>query len=206
VAYRLEHDPESGAFYIRVRAGEYHETIPLEGPGLGAGVEVDAEGNVLGFEFLSFAEYAELIDQAGGQGAGEAGVHGGPDFGQDPGAADHRRREHRLAPVAGNPPANHHGVVSMVMPARGTTTLAVGTGADAVGGHCFAPRPDTGEEEHSALASRLHARERLLFVCGNLVVAALDIDNHEGALVLLPQPRADAVLVDLSSTGHDLLF
>ena len=66
MAYRLEHDPESGAFYIRVRAGEYHETIPLEGPGLGAGVEVDAEGNVLGFEFLSFAEYAELVDQAGG--------------------------------------------------------------------------------------------------------------------------------------------
>jgi uncharacterized protein YuzE len=66
VAYRLEHDPESGAFYIRVRDGEYHETIPLKGPGLGAGVDVDAEGNVLGFEFLSFAEYAGLIDQAGG--------------------------------------------------------------------------------------------------------------------------------------------
>ena len=66
MAYRLEHDPESGAFYIRLRDGEYHETIPLEGPGLGAGVDVDAEGNVLGFEFLSFAEYAELIDQAGG--------------------------------------------------------------------------------------------------------------------------------------------
>ena len=66
MAYRLEHDPESGAFYIRVRDGEYHETIPLKGSGLGAGVDVDAEGNVLGFEFLSFAEYAELIDQAGG--------------------------------------------------------------------------------------------------------------------------------------------
>ena len=66
MAYKLEHDPESGAFYIRVRDGEYHETIPLKGPGLGAGVDVDAEGNVLGFEFLSFAEYAELIDQAGG--------------------------------------------------------------------------------------------------------------------------------------------
>src|SRR5918995_4753534 len=66
VTYRLEHDPESGAFYIRVRDGEYHETIPLEGPGFGAGVDVDAEGNVLGFEFLSFAEYVELIDHAGG--------------------------------------------------------------------------------------------------------------------------------------------
>ena len=66
MTYRLEHDPESGAFYIRVRDGKYRETIPLEGPGFGAGVDVDAAGNVLGFEFLSFAEYAELIDQAGG--------------------------------------------------------------------------------------------------------------------------------------------
>jgi DNA-binding NarL/FixJ family response regulator len=28
-------------------------------------VDVDAEGNVLGFEFLSFEEYVEAIDQAG---------------------------------------------------------------------------------------------------------------------------------------------
>ena len=27
---------------------------------------MDAEGNVLGFEFLSFAEYAELVEHAGG--------------------------------------------------------------------------------------------------------------------------------------------
>ena len=66
MTYRLEHDPESGAFYIRVRNGEYHETIPLEGSGFGAGVDVDAEGNVLGFEFLSFAEYAELVEHSGG--------------------------------------------------------------------------------------------------------------------------------------------
>ena len=66
MTYRFEHDPESGAFYIRVREGEYHETIPLEEPGFGAGVDVDAEGNVLGFEFLSFAEYGELVERAGG--------------------------------------------------------------------------------------------------------------------------------------------
>jgi RNA polymerase sigma factor (sigma-70 family) len=65
VTYRFEHDPESGAFYIRVRDGEYHETIPLGEPGFGAGVDVDAEGNVLGFEFLSFEEYVEAIDHAG---------------------------------------------------------------------------------------------------------------------------------------------
>jgi hypothetical protein len=34
VAYRLEHDPESGAFYIRIRDGEYHETIRSAGRGL----------------------------------------------------------------------------------------------------------------------------------------------------------------------------
>ena len=66
MTYRFEHDPESGAFYIRVREGEYHETIPLEETGVGAGVDVDAEGNVLGFEFLSFADYAELVEHAGG--------------------------------------------------------------------------------------------------------------------------------------------
>lgn len=65
MTYTFEHDPESGAFYIRVREGDYHETIPLGEPGFGAGVDVDAEGNVLGFEFLSFEEYVEMIDHAG---------------------------------------------------------------------------------------------------------------------------------------------
>ena len=62
---RFEHDPESGAFYIRVRDVDYHETISLGEPGLGAGVDVDAEGNVLRFQFLSFEEYVEAIDHAG---------------------------------------------------------------------------------------------------------------------------------------------
>ncbi len=88
----------------------------------------------------------------------------------------------------------------------GPHTLSVSTGANAVGGHCFALRPDAGEEEHGALAPRLHARERLLFIRGNLIVAALDVDNHKGALILLPQPRTNAALVDLSAAGHDPLF
>ncbi len=67
MTYRLEHDPQSGAFYIRVREGEYRETIPLDEPGYGAGVDVDAEGNVLGFEFLSFEEYAEVVARHGGE-------------------------------------------------------------------------------------------------------------------------------------------
>ena len=63
MTYGFEHDPESGAFYIRVRDGDYHETISLGEPGFGSGV--DTESNVLGFEFLSFEEYVEVIDQAG---------------------------------------------------------------------------------------------------------------------------------------------
>ncbi|MBA3423334.1 MAG: DUF2283 domain-containing protein [Rubrobacter sp.] len=65
MTYRLTHDPESGAGYIRLREGEYAETIPLT-PGLGVGVDIDAEGLVLGIEFLSFEEYAELVGRAGG--------------------------------------------------------------------------------------------------------------------------------------------
>jgi uncharacterized protein YuzE len=67
MAYRFEHDPESGAFYIHVRDGEYHETIPLGEPGFGAGVDVDAAGNVLGFEFLSFEEYKQVTAEGGGR-------------------------------------------------------------------------------------------------------------------------------------------
>lgn len=63
----FSHDLRSGAFYVRLRAGKYHETIPLVEPGFGAGVDVDAEGNVLGLEFLSFEEYAEIIERAGGK-------------------------------------------------------------------------------------------------------------------------------------------
>ena len=57
-------------------------------------------------------------------------------------------------------------------------------GTDAVGGHCFAVRPDTGEEERSAWVPRLDARERLLFIRGDRLVAASDVDNHEGVFIL----------------------
>jgi uncharacterized protein YuzE len=66
MTYRITHDPESGAFYVRVREGEYSETVPLGEPGLGAGVDVDADGNVLGMEFLSFEEFAEVVADRGG--------------------------------------------------------------------------------------------------------------------------------------------
>jgi uncharacterized protein YuzE len=64
---RFEHDHQSGAFYIGLREGKYQETIPFAEPGFGAGVDVDSDGNVLGFEFLSFEEYAELLARAGGR-------------------------------------------------------------------------------------------------------------------------------------------
>lgn len=60
----FELDPESGALYVRLRDGEYTETVPLT-PGLG--VDIDCEGNVLGVEFLSFEEYAELVAKTGGK-------------------------------------------------------------------------------------------------------------------------------------------
>lgn len=66
MTYRFDYDRESGAFYIRVREGEYSETIPLVSIGFGAGVDIDQEGNVLGFEFLSFEEFAEFIENNDG--------------------------------------------------------------------------------------------------------------------------------------------
>src|SRR5918997_3308346 len=63
---RLEFDPESGALYIHVRQGHVEETLDLAEPGFGAHVDVDCEGNVLGLEFLSFEEYAELVTHFGG--------------------------------------------------------------------------------------------------------------------------------------------
>jgi hypothetical protein len=59
-------------------------------------------------------------------------------------------------------------------------------GTDAVCGRGFAARPDAGEEEHAALVPRPDARKGLLFVRDDRVVAALDVDNHEGALVSGP--------------------
>jgi uncharacterized protein YuzE len=67
MTYRFEHDPQSGAFYVRLRSGKYHETVPLGEPGFGAGVDVDDQGTVLGVEFLSFEEYAEAVERAGGR-------------------------------------------------------------------------------------------------------------------------------------------
>lgn len=65
MTYRFEYDPESGAGYVRLREGEYAETVPLV-DGLGVGVDIDEDGLVLGVEFLSFEEYAAAIERSGG--------------------------------------------------------------------------------------------------------------------------------------------
>jgi RNA polymerase sigma factor (sigma-70 family) len=59
---RIKFDKESGAFYLTIREGEYSETLDLVDPGFGAYMDVDAEGNVLGVEFLSFEEFAEITE------------------------------------------------------------------------------------------------------------------------------------------------
>ena len=63
---RLEFDHDSGALYIHVRESDVEETLDLAEPGFGAHVDIDREGNVLGLEFLSFEEYAELVTRFGG--------------------------------------------------------------------------------------------------------------------------------------------
>jgi hypothetical protein len=60
----------------------------------------------------------------------------------------------------------------------------VGTGAYAVCWHGFAARSDAGKEEYAALVPRLEARKRVFFLRGYLIVAALDVDHHEGTLIL----------------------
>lgn len=57
---KIKFDKESGAFYITIREGEHSETLDLVDPGFGAYLDIDAEGNVLGLEFLSLEEFAEV--------------------------------------------------------------------------------------------------------------------------------------------------
>lgn len=64
---RFEFDPESGAIYVRVRNGGIAETLEMAEPGFGAYLDIDREGNVLGVEFLSFEEFAELTARYGGK-------------------------------------------------------------------------------------------------------------------------------------------
>lgn len=67
MTYKFRYDRESGAFYIRVRDGEYAESVDLVGPGFGASMDTYRQGNILGFEFLSFEEFAEFAERNDGK-------------------------------------------------------------------------------------------------------------------------------------------
>jgi len=60
---KLRYDPESGALYARVREGAIEETVQHAD---GVYLDVDAEGCVLGAEFLTLKELAEAITAEGG--------------------------------------------------------------------------------------------------------------------------------------------
>lgn len=62
---RISHDKESGALYIKIRDGSYSHTEDFS-ENADVYVDVDAEGNVLGLEALSFEDLAQAIQEHGG--------------------------------------------------------------------------------------------------------------------------------------------
>ena len=60
---KFKYDPESGALYVRLREGVVDDTLELAE---GAYIDIDAEGNVLGAEFLSMEEFRETMERYGG--------------------------------------------------------------------------------------------------------------------------------------------
>ncbi len=63
---RISHDKESGALYIKIRDGAYSHTEDFS-EGADVYVDVDAEGNVLGLEALSFEDLAQAVEERGGK-------------------------------------------------------------------------------------------------------------------------------------------
>jgi len=59
----IKYDPESGAGYIRIREGHYRESLEIA-PGCYLAIAED--GKVLGLEFLSLEELAEVSSLPGG--------------------------------------------------------------------------------------------------------------------------------------------
>ncbi len=60
---KLRYDPESGALYVRIREGAIEETVQHAD---GVYLDIDAEGCVLGAEFLTLKELAEVATAEGG--------------------------------------------------------------------------------------------------------------------------------------------
>ncbi len=63
---RISHDKVSGALYIKLREGEYDHTEDFSEKA-DVYLDVDAEGDVLGLEALSFEDLAQAIDERGGK-------------------------------------------------------------------------------------------------------------------------------------------
>lgn len=63
---RISYDKESGALYIKLRDGEYDHTEDFS-ERADVYVDVDAAGNVLGLESLSFDDLAQAIEERGGE-------------------------------------------------------------------------------------------------------------------------------------------
>ena len=61
---KLRYDPESGALYMRVREGAIKETLQHAD---GVYLDIDAEGRVLGAEFLTLKELGEAVIAEGGR-------------------------------------------------------------------------------------------------------------------------------------------
>ena len=62
---RLRYDPVGGALYFRLVEGEIEETVELPHPGSYA--DLDADGRVMGLEFLSVQEFLAFLTSAGGE-------------------------------------------------------------------------------------------------------------------------------------------
>lgn len=61
---KLRYDPESDALYVRVREGTIEETVQHAD---GVYLDIDAEGRVLGAEFLTLQELAGAVTAEGGK-------------------------------------------------------------------------------------------------------------------------------------------
>jgi uncharacterized protein YuzE len=62
----ITHDKESGALYLKLREGEYDHTENFS-ERADVYLDVDADGNVLGLEALSFEDLAQAIGERGGR-------------------------------------------------------------------------------------------------------------------------------------------
>lgn len=61
---KLRYDPESGALYVRVESGVIEETVQHAD---GVYLDIDAEGRLLGAEFLTLEELAKAVTAEGGR-------------------------------------------------------------------------------------------------------------------------------------------